>query len=73
VLEKEDHNELIGQILSINENDLFDIRHVTIELPSHARIHESVPHSGYGEPVIETRVMKKDGTGYCIPCLNEKS
>jgi len=73
MFEKEDRDERIAQILSIDENELFDIRDVTIELPSHARIHESVPCSRCGEPVMETRIKEKDGKGYCIPCFNEKS
>ena len=73
VVEKEGRDERIEQILSIDENELFDIQDVTIELPSHARIHESVPCSRCGEPVMETRIKEKDGKGYCIPCFNEKS
>lgn len=73
VFEKEDRHERIEQILSIDENELFNIQDVTIELPPHARIHESVPCSRCGEPVMETRIREKDGKGYCIPCFHEKS
>ena len=73
MFENEDRDERIAQMLSIDENELFDIRDVTIELPSHARIHGSVPCSRCGEPVMETRIKEKDGKGYCIPCFNEKS
>jgi len=73
MFEKEDRDERIAQILNIDENELFDIRDVTIELPSHARIHKSVPCSRCGELVMETRIKEKDGKGYCIPCFNEKS
>ena len=71
LFEKEDRDERIEQILSIDENELFNIQDVTIELPPHARIHESVLCSRCGEPVMETRIKEKDGKGYCIPCFNE--
>ena len=71
MFEKEDRDERIEQILSIDENELFDIRDVTIELPSHARIHESVPCSGYGEPVIEARVMKKERKPRCSKIIGK--
>ena len=71
MFEKEDRDELIEHILSIDENELFDLQDVTIELPSHARIHESVPCSRFGELVMEIRIKEKDGKGYCIPCFNE--
>lgn len=71
VFRKEDPDERIRHLLSMDEHLLFDIRDTTIELPHMARIHNSVPCSRCKEPVMETRVMKKDGKSYCIPCFNQ--
>ncbi len=71
VFREEGRDERIEQILSMDEHELFDIQNVTVELPQHARIHESAPCSRCGEPVMETRIEKKDGKSYCIPCFNE--
>jgi formylmethanofuran dehydrogenase subunit E len=71
VFREEERDERINLILSCDEKTLFDIRQVTVDLPHEARIHDSVPCSNCGEPVMETRVKKKEGKVYCIPCFNE--
>ncbi|MDF1556661.1 MAG: FmdE family protein [ANME-2 cluster archaeon] len=71
VFREEGRDKRIEQILSMDEKELFDVQDVTVDLPQQARIHTSVPCSRCGEPVMETRVMEKDGKGYCIPCYHE--
>lgn len=65
----EDRDERINRILSLDEHELFNIMDVCVKLPHEAVIHNSVPCSRCGEPVMETRLKEKDGKLYCIPCF----
>jgi len=72
VFREEDRDERIKLILELDEDQLFDIRDVNIELPNVAQIHDSLPCHNCGEPVMKTRVKEKMGKVYCIPCFSEK-
>ncbi|MBE0522754.1 MAG: TraR/DksA C4-type zinc finger protein [Methanosarcinales archaeon] len=69
---EEDREERIKHLLDLDEQQLFDIEDVTIELPQQAQIHNSVACHNCGEPVMETRIKEKNKEVYCIPCFNQK-
>jgi len=58
-------------ILSMPEEELFEIRPVKMRLPEEARIHKSVECARCGEPTMETRTVKARGRLLCIPCREE--
>ena len=67
VFREEDRDERIKLILELDEDQLFDIRDVNIELPNVAQIHDSLPCHNCGESVMKTRVKEKNKKVYCIP------
>lgn len=67
----EDRDERIRKLLEMDDDELFDVREVDMELPPRAVIHNSVICSRCGEPVMETRTREKGGSIYCIPCYEE--
>ncbi len=69
--QNKDEQNNIDRILNMNENELFDIKEVRIELPPEAKIHKSIPCMRCGEAVMETRLKKVEDKLYCIPCYNE--
>ena len=71
VFREEERDKRIHRLLSCDDDTLFNIRDVTIDLPPEARIHNPVCCSNCKEPVMETRIREKDGAVYCIPCFNE--
>jgi formylmethanofuran dehydrogenase subunit E len=72
VFREEDRDERIKLILELDDDQLFDIKDVTIELPQQAQIHNSVACHNCGERVMETRIKEKNKDVYCIPCFYEK-
>ncbi len=56
------------QLLAARADDLFWVEPVTIELPSPARIRESVVCQRCGEPVMSTRTRRRGSMTICIPC-----
>ena len=58
----------IQAILEADDNELFDVRHITADLPSEARIYPSIRCEYCGEKVMEPRARIKDGRVSCIPC-----
>jgi formylmethanofuran dehydrogenase subunit E len=60
--------ELAFRVLNIPDEEVFDIRRVTVEVPAYARIFASVKCSICGEDVMEPRVRIKGGKPVCIPC-----
>jgi formylmethanofuran dehydrogenase subunit E len=65
---RQDRPALAEFILSAPDSDLLSVSRVTIDEPEPARIRSSVVCDRCGEPVMETRVQKVDGTSLCIPC-----
>lgn len=51
----------------------FDIRHVSVTIPSKARLFNSVKCSKCGEMVAESRARVQNGGFVCIPCFDEYS
>ncbi len=63
----------IKQILSIEEDVLFKIEEVKVELPEKARIFRSVTCEFCGEDVMEPRARIRQGRPACIPCAERYS
>jgi len=60
--------ELSFRILDVPDEEVFDIKMVTVEIPAYARIFASVKCSVCGENVMGPRARIKDGRPACIPC-----
>jgi formylmethanofuran dehydrogenase subunit E len=60
--------ELSFRILAIPDEEVFDIKEVTVDGPAYARIFASVKCSVCGENVMEPRTRMKDGKPICIAC-----
>jgi formylmethanofuran dehydrogenase subunit E len=64
--------ELSFKVLGIPDEEVFDIRKVTIDVPAYARIFASVECSVCGESVMEPRARIKDGKTVCIACSDHE-
>jgi formylmethanofuran dehydrogenase subunit E len=64
--------ELSFRVLELPDEEVFDIKRVTVEVPAYARIFASVRCSVCGENVMEPRVRMKDGKSVCIPCSGQE-
>lgn len=58
-------------IMSVPEDQLFEIREVEAEAPKQARVHSSVRCDQCGETAMETRIRRFDGRNMCIPCFEQ--
>ncbi|MDY7030394.1 MAG: FmdE family protein [Thermodesulfobacteriota bacterium] len=65
--------EMVEKILSMPEAELLKVKEVSIESPEKAQIHSSFICDLCGEPIMETRMIKKSGKTYCIPCADNLS
>jgi formylmethanofuran dehydrogenase subunit E len=50
---------------------MFDIKHITVEIPQKARIFNSVKCSKCGEMLAESRARVQNGETVCISCYDE--
>jgi formylmethanofuran dehydrogenase subunit E len=64
--------ELSFSVLSLPDEEVFDVRKVNIDVPSYARIFASVRCSVCGEDVMEPRARFKDGKAVCLPCSGQE-
>jgi len=64
--------ELSFKILDIPDEEVFDIKRVTIEVPAYALIFNIVKCSVCGENVMEPRVFTKGDKSVCIPCSGQE-
>jgi formylmethanofuran dehydrogenase subunit E len=64
--------ELSFRILDLPDEEVFDIKRVTVEVPAYARIFASVKCSVCSENVMEPRARMKDGKPVCIPCSGQE-
>ncbi len=62
----------ISSILDAEDEDLFDIQKISIDLPEKAKIYPSVRCTVCGEKVMEPRARIKGGDIICMPCLEKK-
>lgn len=60
--------KITQQILDMPQEDFCTVQHIKEELPSPARIFNSVTCGFCGESVSEARARIKDGKMACIPC-----
>jgi formylmethanofuran dehydrogenase subunit E len=60
--------ELSFRVLELPDEEVLDIKKVSIEVPAYARIFTSVRCSICGESVMEPRARMKDGKPICLPC-----
>ena len=60
------------KMLDVPDENVFFINHVNIELPSYARIFDSVKCSVCGENVMEPRARIKEGKAICLPCSGQE-
>jgi formylmethanofuran dehydrogenase subunit E len=70
--EEERRRRRVEFMLQTPNDELFDIRRDALdELPSAARIHESVACEACGEMVMGPRIREQDGRDLCIPCAEQ--
>jgi formylmethanofuran dehydrogenase subunit E len=58
-------------ILNAPADDLFEIKHLTADLPETARIYPSLICDNCGEKVMEPRTRKVGEQTLCIPCAEK--
>lgn len=59
------------QILDIPLDELFDLKEPEENIPSHARVMDSVTCEGCSEQVMETRTRRFEAKTLCIPCFHQ--
>jgi formylmethanofuran dehydrogenase subunit E len=64
--------DLSFKILAIPDEEVFDIKRITVDVPAYARIFANVKCSICGENVMEPRARRKDGKPVCIPCSDQE-
>lgn len=65
------HEERALAVLSIPEEQLFEVREIEAEVPRRARVHSSIQCDICGETTMETRIRRFDGRNLCIPCFEQ--
>lgn len=63
--------ELAFRVLNLPDEEVFDIKRMTIDVPAYARMFPSIKCSVCGENVMEPRVRMRDGKPVCIPCSGQ--
>lgn len=64
-------DEKIQNLLSLEPENVFEIRNIEYDPPGMAQIEESLPCSLCGELTMESRMMNYQGKIMCIPCYKE--
>ena len=64
-------DEKIQELLSLEPEDVFNIRTIEFDPPGMAQIEESIPCSLCGELTMDSRLMNYQGKIMCIPCYKE--
>ena len=65
------HQARCQQILDITLDELFYFKEPQEDIPSHARIMDSITCESCGELVMETRTRRFSGKTVCIPCFSK--
>jgi len=65
---RENRQEIINWLLSVDEKDIIDMKDVVIKEPEPARMYPTVKCEFCGELVMETRTEQIDRKYACIPC-----
>lgn len=58
--------------LTLDFDKLFKMESIKVEIPPYAPSHESVICEICGEPIMASRIIKKDEKYLCIPCAGER-
>jgi formylmethanofuran dehydrogenase subunit E len=66
-------NDISEYMRKAPAEEMFDIKHVNVEIPHKARIFNSVKCSKCGEMFAESRARMQNGEIVCIPCYDEYS
>jgi len=64
--------ELSFRILNLPDEEVFDIKRMTVDVPAYARIFANVKCHMCGENVMEPRARMKDDKPVCIPCAGQE-
>ena len=67
----EERNAMARRLLESPAEEMFDIRDVKIKLPPRAAIRKSVLCEKCGEAAMATRIVRRKGGTYCIPCAEK--
>jgi formylmethanofuran dehydrogenase subunit E len=59
------------KLLDVPDEDVFFIQRVNIDVPSYARIFDSVKCSVCGENIMEPRARVREGKPVCLPCSGQ--
>jgi formylmethanofuran dehydrogenase subunit E len=60
--------DMFKKLLTMSDDELFNVKNVDIKVPEKAMIFNSIKCSKCGLMVMETRVRVLDDKFYCIPC-----
>ena len=60
--------DLAFKLIELEDDEVFNVQHVQIKVPSYARMFPSVQCSLCGENVMEPRARIKDSKPICVPC-----
>ena len=61
----------MNAILGAEDDELFKVERVQVEMPEPARIYKSITCTNCGEKVMEPRTRMVEGKLLCIPCSKE--
>ncbi len=64
--------ELSFRVLDLPDEEVFNVKEVTVAVPAYARVFAGVECSVCGENVMEPRVRMKDSKPVCIPCSGQE-
>lgn len=67
-----DREQKVAYILETPLETLFDLKEAQIELPPKAEILKSLKCGRCGEPVMETKITRKNGMSLCSECAAAK-
>lgn len=64
----EGRSNRINWLVNAKDDDVFDIKEFQMDMPSRARIHESIICDNCGESTMVTRLRQVGDKNLCIPC-----
>ncbi len=62
----------MNSILEADDEELFEIKRISVEMPEPAKIYKTVTCANCGENTMEPRTRMIGGKLLCIPCRQEK-
>jgi formylmethanofuran dehydrogenase subunit E len=65
---QEARQDMLKKLMTMSDDELFNVKNVDIKVPDRARILNSVKCSKCGLMVMETRIRVLNDKFYCIPC-----